>query len=105
MSDHKAHAHPAPSRTHPTNPLGHPYGATLFLEHDHPRQASQLANLCQGIHAVALILANNERLRDIQINTTEVEPGNWTLADNVTVGLFAALYDMREQVDLLTQPG
>jgi len=101
--DHKTHSRPAPSRALPTNPLGHPFGVPLFIEHAPQREAMQLVSLCRGMHAVVRILANSDLFRDIQINCADVEPGYWPLDADLTQGLFAALHVMSEQADTLTQ--
>jgi hypothetical protein len=86
----------------PTNPLSRPYWTQAYAdssEHD----AATLAGLTTAIHALARILANNEALRELHANCEPDDLEGVPLDAAVTEGLFAALYFLSEQAQLLSQ--
>lgn len=97
--DHKGAAHAGT----PSNPLSRPYWTQAYAdssEHD----AATLAGITTAIHALTRVLANNEALRDIQTNSEPDDaPDGIPLDAVVTEGLFAALYFLSEQAQLLSQ--
>jgi hypothetical protein len=87
----------------PTNPLSRPYWTQAYAdssEHD----AATLAGITTAIHALARVLANNEALRELQANSEPDDLEGVPLDAAVTEGLFAALYFLSEQAQLLSQP-
>ena len=87
----------------PSNPLSRPYWTQAYAdssEHD----AATLAGLTTAIHALARVLANNEALRELQANSEPDDLEGVPLDASVTEGLFAALYFLSEQSQLLSQP-
>jgi hypothetical protein len=87
----------------PTNPLSRPYWTQAYAdssEHD----TATLAGLTTAIHALARILANNEALRELHANSEPDDLECVPLDAAVTEGLFAALYFLSEQAQLLSQP-
>ena len=87
----------------PTNPLSRPYWTQAYAdssEHD----TATLAGLTTAIHALARVLANNEALRELHANSEPDDLEGVPLDAAVTEGLFAALYFLSEQAQLLSQP-
>lgn len=88
----------------PTNPLSRPH---WLLAEAAPNQhnAATLAGLTTAIHALARVLTNNEAFRDIHANSQSdtVDPAWCPLDAPTTEGLFAALYFLSEQAELLSQ--
>ena len=89
----------------PINPLSRPYWTRVEADPDE-QDAATLAGLTTAIHALARVLTNNEAFRDIHANSQSdtVDPGWCPLDAPTTEGLFAALYFLSEQADLLSQP-
>jgi hypothetical protein len=86
----------------PTNPLSRPYWTRAYADPSE-HGAATLAGITTAIHALACVLANNEALRDIQANCEPDDLDGVPLNAPITEGLFAALYFLSEQAQLLSQ--
>jgi len=86
----------------PRNPLGRPFWTLTLAHTPKERLNATLAGIAMGIHTLARLLANNEAFREAQASSTTTEPGHWPLDEPLTEGLFAALYFLSEQAELLT---
>ena len=87
----------------PTNPLSRPYW-TLAEAAPGNHDAATLAGLTTALHALARVLANSEAFRDIHANSEGFDPCCSPLDARTAEGLFAALYFLTEQAELLSQP-
>jgi hypothetical protein len=103
MPDHTASARPSEPHGKSTNPLGRPFWTHSVIDDASESAAATLAGMTMGLSALARILANNEAYREAQKSDQDVEPGYWPLEAQVTEGLFAALYFLSEQAEILGQ--
>ena len=100
--DHKARTRPDVAvhrQRKPTNPLGRQLWSLESSNLSKQRLPSTCATLTRGVHTLVRVLANNEALRAAQASCDAVEPGHWPFDDQITEGLFAALYMLSEHAE------
>lgn len=102
--NHTARARAGQPCRHPTNPLGRPHWLLSLADNPKQCEAAEIAGVCLGIHAISRILANSEAFRALLADGGSAEPGYVPLGNDVTEGLFAALYFLGSQAMSLTQP-
>ncbi|HLY26404.1 MAG TPA: hypothetical protein VKQ72_08700 [Aggregatilineales bacterium] len=83
----------------PTNPLGRQIWTLEATGPSKQRLPGTCATLTRGVHTLVRVLANNEALRATQASSDAVEPGDWPFDDQITEGLFAALYMLSEHAE------
>jgi len=101
-ADHKARTRPDVAvhrQRKPTNPLGRQIWTLESSGTFKQRLPGTCATLTRGVQALVRVLANNEALRATQASSDAVEPGDWPFDDQLTEGLFAALYMLSEHAE------
>jgi hypothetical protein len=100
--DHTVSARPDELLGKSTNPLGRPFWTQTIADDTEQSAFATLAGMTMGLSSLARILANSEAYREAQKHNQSVEPGYWPLDAQVTEGLFAALYFLSEQAEVLS---